>query len=219
MTIRVALADDQNLIRKGLAYIIASQPDMAVAGEAADGDGIVLVCEQTHPDVVLMDIQMPKRSGIEATAAILSAHPAVRIILLTTFDVEEYVADGMRAGAAGYLLKGAETGELLEAIRGAHRGEAIYRTSTAQKAILRACRLTPGASGDSGRLSPLDPLTDRELEVLQQMAYGLKNHEISSLLHLSEGTVKTHVHRVLQKLGVEDRTQAVVFAIRNGLVK
>lgn len=220
MPIRVALADDQTLIRQGLAYIVQSQPDMTVAGEAADGEAIVRLCAQMEVDVILMDIQMPGQSGIDATRAIMEAHPAVKVVLLTTFDREDYVLSGMRAGAVGYLLKGADTHELLDGVRAAYRGEAIYRTPTASRAVAQACIPAPQPTDPHGALmTPLDPLTERELDVLQQMAYGLRNSDIAERLFLSEGTVKTHVHRILQKLGAEDRTQAVVFAIRNRLVQ
>lgn len=224
--IRVALADDQVLIRQGLRYIVNTQDDMEVVGEAADGAEAVLLTKRTHPDLVLMDIQMPRMTGIEATRAILTADPQVRVVLLTTFDVDEYVYEGIRAGAVGYLLKDAQARDLFDAIRAAHRGEAIYRTSAAARMLAQALApdeaSRPGAEpadehGPGPRL--LEPLTERERDVLQHMAYGKRNLEIAELLCVTEGTVKTHVHRILQKLNAEDRTQAVVFAIRQRLVK
>ncbi|WP_368651092.1 response regulator [Bacillus inaquosorum] len=199
--IRVALADDQPLVREGFRYVINAQPDMTVSGEAGDGHGIIALAKQTKPDVILMDVQMPHCSGIEAAKDIMSALPDTKVVILTTFDTEEYVFEGIRAGAVGYLLKDTLPEELIDAIRAAARGEAIFRTATAAKIISETFR------------------SKRELEVLQQMAYGLRNEEIAEKLFVSESTVKTHVHRILQKCNAQDRTQAVVFAIRNGIVQ
>ncbi len=216
--IHVVLADDHSVVRQGLRYIIDAQPDMEVVGEAADGASAVAVAASCAPDVVLMDIQMPNGTGIEATRAILGSLRDVRVLLLTTFDLGDYVFDGIRSGAAGYLLKDAKTDELLEAIRCVHRGQAIYRTATASRAIAELAARGRAAVPEAGARQP-GPLTQRETEVLQQMAYGLRNEEIAKMLFVSEGTVKTHVHRILQKLGVEDRTQAVAWAIRAGIVR
>jgi DNA-binding NarL/FixJ family response regulator len=218
--IRVVLADDQPIVRQGLRYIIDAQPDMEVVSEAGDGEAAIKTTINTRPDVVLMDIQMPNRTGIEATRSILSALPNVKVVLLTTFDVQEYVIDGIRAGAVGYLLKDTDTKELLDGIRWVHQGEAIYRTAKASKALAKAISNEGGFEYDADKhLNLLEPLTEREVDVLQQMAYGRRNSEIAEILHISLGTVKTHVHRIIQKLGVEERTQAVVFAIRQGIVK
>lgn len=218
--IRIVLADDQPIIRQGLRFIIGTQPDMEVVGEAGDGDVAVSEAERLSPDLVLMDIQMPGRSGIEATRAIAASRPATKVMLLTTFDVQEYVADGIRAGAIGYLLKDADTKTLLEGIRSAHRGAAIYQSTTAAKALAEALRGQQSAHIPSAKeAGPREPLTDKEREVLQLMAYGIRNSEIADKLYISEGTVKTHVHRILAKLDVQDRTQAVVIAIRSGIVK
>ncbi|THF73548.1 response regulator transcription factor [Cohnella fermenti] len=239
--LRIVLADDQAMIRQGLAYILNSQPDMQVVGEAADGLEAVEIVRRRLPDVILMDIRMPNRGGIEATADILRERPNVKVLLLTTFDVEDYVYDGIRAGAVGYLLKDSDSKDLVEAIRLAAQGAAIYRTASAGEALARAiafARTEPVAdpalntvpsshstlepSGVSGVFPlpyQLEPLTARETEVLQLMAYGKRNAVIAQELHVSEGTVKTHVHAILQKLGAEDRTQAVVAAIRGGLVR
>jgi DNA-binding NarL/FixJ family response regulator len=218
--IRVVLADDQPIIRQGLRYIIDAQPDMEVVGEAFDGETAVKITVSSRPDVVLMDIQMPNQTGIEATRSILSSMPSVKVVLLTTFDVQEYVIDGIRAGAVGYLLKDTDTKELLDGIRWVHQGQAIYRSTTASKALAEAITNDCGIEYDTGkRLDLPEPLTEREVDVLQQIAYGRRNSEIADILHISHGTVKTHVHRIIQKLGVEERTQAVVFAIRQGIVK
>jgi DNA-binding NarL/FixJ family response regulator len=218
--IRILLAEDQEIVRQGLRYIIDAQPDMVVVGEAADGNDAVRLAFSLEPEVVLMDIRMPGRTGIEATRDILKTRPATRIILLTTFDIQEYVYDGIRAGAVGYLLKDAETQTLLEGIRAASRGAVIYRSASSGKAMSEVVGsqrdFAPSADQAS---SPLDPLTDREQEILQLMAYGRRNSEIASVLSISEGTVKAHIHRILQKLQVEDRTQAVVLALRRQIVR
>ncbi|MED3816324.1 response regulator transcription factor [Priestia aryabhattai] len=218
--IRIVLADDQAIVRQGLKYIIDSQADMEVIGEAADGETAVVVTKDTIPDVILMDIQMPNGTGIEATQRIVELMPCIKVVLLTTFDVQDYVFDGIRAGAAGYLLKDTDMKELLDGIRWVNQGQAIYRTTMASKALARA--ISNERAAEQNDTKPLDlpePLTKREIDVLQQMAYGRRNSEIADILHISQGTVKTHIHRIFQKLSVEDRTQAVVFAIRKGLVK
>ncbi|MFJ7979687.1 response regulator [Lysinibacillus xylanilyticus] len=217
--IRVAIVDDQKLIRHGLSYIIKAQEDMEVVGEAANGREAVDLVKCTVPHVVLMDVQMPAQSGIEATREILPAFPDIKVVILTTFDLEEYVYEGIRSGAVGYLLKDATPDELIDAIRAAYRGEAIFRTSIAAKVMAKAIKTADeDFETNRAKIELFEMFTDRELEVLQQMAYGLKNEEISNVLHISESTVKTHVHRILQKIGAEDRTQAVVYAIRNRIV-
>ena len=215
--IKVGLVDDQMIIRQGLRYIINSQSDMIVVAEAGDGKEAVTICLREKPDIILMDIHLPTQTGIEATKDILAQVPSIKIILLTTFDVQDYVIDGIRAGAIGYLLKDLETEELLEGIRSAMKGSAIYKSSTASQALAQIVRSQP--AGDVHQLDDIESLTDREIDVLQEMAYGHRNSEIASRLFISQGTVKTHVHRILQKLRAEDRTQAVVMAIRQGIVK
>jgi DNA-binding NarL/FixJ family response regulator len=217
--IRIVLAEDQEIVRQGLRYIINSQPDMAVVGEAANGDDAIRVTLSLAADVVLMVIRMPGQSGVEATRAILKSQPATKIILLTTFDIQEYVYDGIRAGAVGYLLKDAETRMLLDAIRAAYQGAVIYRSISSGKVLSEIIDNRKEIAPTDGQISTLpESLTERELDVLQQMAFGRRNSEIASLLSISEGTVKTHIHRILQKFQVEDRTQAVVLAIRRGIV-
>ncbi|WP_432774124.1 response regulator transcription factor [Brevibacillus gelatini] len=218
--IRVILVDDQNMIRQGLGYVIQMQPDMEVVGEAADGEEAVELVGKIAPDVVLMDVQMPKMSGIEATRKIMNAHPAVKVLILTTFDNHNYVVEGIRAGAVGYMLKDADSQEMLDLIRRAFQGEALFHTVTAAKALAEALQVQRSASDHAAAPSALlDELTDRELDVLQQIAYGYRNDQIAQNLFISEGTVKTHVHRILQKMGVEDRTQAVAKALRLKIVK
>ncbi|MBM7565891.1 response regulator [Paenibacillus sacheonensis] len=218
--IRVAIVDDQLLVRHGFKYIINAQPDMEVVGQASNGREAVTLADLARPHVLLMDVQMPEYSGIEATRDIMAAWPDCKIIILTTFDTEEYVFQGIRSGAIGYLLKDTSPEELIEAIRAASRGEAIFRTAIASKAmsrVVRSARVNT-ADIDLGN-STGEPITEREHEVLQQMAFGLRNEEIAAKLYIGESTVKTHVHHILRKLGVDDRTQAVVFAIRNRIVQ
>jgi DNA-binding NarL/FixJ family response regulator len=220
-SIRVLLADDQHLVRHGLRFIINAQEDMEVVGEASGGHEAVLLAVQVEPHVVLMDVQMHEGDGIDATRRIVETLPDCKVVFLTTFDQEDYVYRGIRAGAVGYLLKDAAPDELVDAVRAAYRGEAIYRTTVAAKVIGQAVRSAPEDKAlDSASYEPLlDPFTERELQVLQQMAYGLRNEQIARKLYIGESTVKTHVHRILHKIQVDDRTQAVVFAIRNRYVK
>jgi DNA-binding NarL/FixJ family response regulator len=193
---------------------------MTVVGEANDGETAISITKRSLPDIVLIDIQMPNCTGIEATRTILDSIPNVKVVLLTTFDVQQYVFDGIRAGAVGYLLKDTDTKELLDGIRWVYQGQAIYRTATASKALAQVMAHETTAEFEPEKHSDLpEPLTEREIDVLQQMAYGRRNAEIAEILHVTQGTVKTHVHRIIQKLGVEDRTQAVVFAIRHRLVR
>ncbi|MBW7453630.1 response regulator [Paenibacillus sepulcri] len=217
--IQVLLADDQTMIRQGFGYIIGLQADMMLAGEAADGVEAVELALRLRPDVILMDVQMPRMSGIEAVKEIMKRMPEAKTVILTTFDDQEYIYQGIRVGAVGYLLKDAEVEEMLEAVRSAFRGEAVYKTGQAAVALQRVAAPGFPATGGDSKLPLLEPLTDREQEILQEMAYGLRNDQIAQKLYIAEGTVKSHVHRILQKFGCEDRTQAVVFALRSGMVK
>lgn len=218
--ISIVLAEDQPIVRQGLRYIIQAQADMTVVGEATNGEEALQIALQTHPDLTLMDIRMPGRNGIEATRAILAALPETKVVLLTTFDIQEYVFNGIRAGAVGYLLKDAETHMLLEGIRTAAQGGVTFRSRVSSEALARAIHSgNESAFQETPAPALLEPLTEREQEVLQQMAFGKRNWEIARLLSVSEGTIKTHVHRILQKFGVEDRTQAVVLAIRQRIVQ
>lgn len=217
--IRIVLADDQPFIRKGLRYILDIQSDMQVIGEAATGQETIDVTLQTVPDMVLMDIRMPDSTGIMATKSIVEFLPETKVVLLTTFDIEKYVFDGIRAGAVGYLLKDTSTEELLTGLRSIYRGATLFNSTTANRALHQL--LNPGTKEpDKTEKDPfLGTLTERETEVLQLLAYGKRNHEISKILCITEGTAKTHIHRIIQKLGAKDRTQAVVIGIRMKLVK
>ncbi|WP_170312291.1 response regulator [Paenibacillus sacheonensis] len=207
------------MIRQGFGYVIGLQSDMNVVGEAADGIEAVAQAIALQPHIILMDIQMPGMTGIEASKAILKQLPRVKIVMLTTFNDPDYIYEVIRSGAVGYLLKDADVEDMLGAIRSAYRGEAVYRTDLAANALSRAVSsacLVPDSSADA---SLLEPLTEREQEILQEMAYGLRNDRIAQKLFISEGTVKSHVHRILQKFGCGDRTEVVVTALRKGMVK
>jgi len=217
MSIKVVLADDQALVRTGFRMILAETDDIEVVGEAGDGDEAVRVVAAAGPDVVLMDVRMPGTDGIAATRRIRAAEPAPRVLILTTFDLDEYVYAGLRAGASGFVLKDALAPELISAVRVVASGEAVVAPTVTRRLIERFV----GDGPEAGRLSlaALDVLTGREREVLMLIARGLANAEIAQGLFLSEGTVKTHVSRILAKLGLRDRLQAVILAYETGLVR
>ena len=216
--LRIALVDDQPLVRTGFAMVIDSQDDMEVILQASDGAEAVGALRARSVDVVLMDVRMPRKDGIEATAEILSRAPegrAPKVIVLTTFDLDEYVVSAIRAGASGFLLKDAQPEELLGAIRTVQRGDAVIAPSATRRLLERVVQTPEPAEQD---LSILAPLTEREREVLTLMGRGCSNHEIGEELFVAEATVKTHVGRVLAKLGARDRVQAVIIAFETGLV-
>ena len=217
MSIKVVLADDQALVRTGFRMILAETDDIEVVGEAGDGDEAVRVADRASPDVVLMDVRMPGTDGIAATRRIRAAGAATRVLILTTFDLDEYVYAGLRAGASGFVLKDALAPELISAVRVVASGEAVVAPTVTRRLIERFV----GDGPEAGRLSlaALDVLTGREREVLMLIARGLANAEIAHALFLSEGTVKTHVSRILAKLGLRDRLQAVILAYETGLVR
>jgi len=217
VTVRVVLADDQVLVRTGFRMILAEAGDIEVAGEAGNGEEAVRVAASTAPDVVLMDVRMPGTDGIAATRRIRAAPAAPRVLILTTFDLDEYVYAGLRAGASGFLLKDALAPELIAAVRVVASGEAVVAPRVTRRLIERFI----GDEPEPARFpqSAFDVLTAREREVLTLIARGLANAEIAQRLFLSEGTVKTHVSRVLAKLGLRDRLQAVILAYEAGLVR
>lgn len=219
MPIRVFLVDDQPLIRDGLHYMIDHQDDMTVVGTADSVQSAIDGVAQALPDVLLLDIRLPDGSGLEVARAARVLKTPPKTLLLTTFDVDLYVLEALRAGAMGYVLKDLPTSELLQTIRAVFRGEAMYRTQAASWALSQMAGPETHAVSASARTPTDVMLTDREKEVLQEMSYGKRNVEIAAALYLSEGTVKTHVHSILQKIGVDDRTQAVVWAFRHGLVQ
>jgi DNA-binding NarL/FixJ family response regulator len=217
VTITVAVADDQALVRAGFCGIIAATPGLTVVGEAANGVEALDVARVAQPDVMLMDVRMPALDGIEATRRITTAPETagVRVIILTTFDLDDYVLEALRAGASGFLLKDVPPEDLVEAIRVVAGGNALLAPSVTRKLIDRFARLPVTVTGTP---PGLDQLTDRELEVFRLLARGLSNAEIADELFVGETTVKTHVGRILMKLGLRDRAQAVVFAYESGLV-
>jgi DNA-binding NarL/FixJ family response regulator len=219
VTIKIILVDDQELVRTGFRMVLDAQPDLAVIGEAADGLGAVELARRHPADIVIMDVRMPRLDGVEATRRICAMEEAggrPRVLMLTTFDLDEYVFAGLRAGASGFLLKDVPTAELLFAIRSVHAGDSVISPSTTRRLIDRFVPLLPSAGPPSADLAEL---TEREREVLIQVAAGLSNAEIATRLFVSEATVKTHVGRILAKLGLRDRVQAVVLAYESGLVR
>jgi DNA-binding NarL/FixJ family response regulator len=214
--IRVLVADDQEIVRAGFAALLDTQEDFEVAGTAADGDEAVSLCREQHPDVVLMDVRMPTMDGIEATRQLAEdGAKAPKVIVLTTFDLDEYVYDALGAGASGFLLKDVRAEILFDAVRVVAQGEALLDPAVTKRLVSEFARLRPKLPP---RPEALDDLTPRETEVLRLVAEGLSNGEIAERLVVSDETVKTHVSRVLTKLGLRDRTQAVVVAYESGLV-
>ena len=218
MTIRVLLVDDQDLVRAGFAMVLASQPDLEVVGEAADGAAAVRLARECPADVMVMDVRMPGLDGVAATREICQAAGRPRVLILTTFDLDEYAFAALRAGASGFLLKSAPPEELLYAIRSVHNGDSVVAPSTTRRLIGRFLPHLPGP-GSPPDQQGLAELTARERQVLAEVGSGLSNTEIAALLHISEATVKTHVSHIMAKLGLRDRIQAVVYAYETGLVR
>jgi DNA-binding NarL/FixJ family response regulator len=215
--IRIALVDDQELVRTGFRMVLDAQPDMTVVGEAADGLAAVEFARSHSADVMIMDARMPRLDGVAATRRIREAGDRPRVLMLTTFDLDEYAFAALKAGASGFLLKDVPPEELLFAIRAVHSGDAVVAPSTTRRLIDRFAPMLPAE--ESAAASELAELTDREREVLILVAQGLSNGELAQRLFVSEATVKTHVGRILAKLGLRDRVQAVVYAYENGLVR
>ncbi len=215
--IRIALVDDQELVRTGFRMVLDAQPDMTVVGEAADGLAAVEFARAHSADVMIMDARMPRMDGVAATRRIREAGDRPRVLMLTTFDLDEYAFAALKAGASGFLLKDVPPEELLFAIRAVHSGDAVVAPSTTRRLIDRFAPMLPAE--ESAAASELAELTDREREVLILVAQGLSNGELAQRLFVSEATVKTHVGRILAKLGLRDRVQAVVYAYENGLVR
>jgi DNA-binding NarL/FixJ family response regulator len=216
MTITVLIADDQSLVRSGLRAIIESEPGLAVVGEAADGAGAVEAVRRLRPDVALMDIRMPHLDGVAATRALLGSHaPPTRVLILTTFHLDEYVTEALRAGASGFLLKDATADQLVEAVRVVASGDAMLSPAVTRRLLDRMAAAGPQADGRELR----ELLSAREVDVLLMVARGSSNAEIGAALRLAESTVKSHVQSILGKLGVRDRLQAAVAAYDSGLVR
>ena len=231
MTIRVLLVDDQPLLLQGFAMILSTEDDIQVVGQVTDGAQAVAAVPEVRPDVVLMDVQMPVLDGIEATRQIVSSSSDALVVILTTFDRDDYLFDALSAGASGFLLKNADADDLVEAIRTVAQGHALLAPEVTRRVIAamaadgsgRATGAGAGAAGDAGAAQPatdpLPQLTSREREVLMLVAQGLSNAEIAKQVFVSEATIKTHVSNVLAKLGVRDRVQAVGSAYESGLVR
>ena len=216
--IRVLVVDDQVLVRAGFRMILEAEPDVVVAGEAGDGETALAQAAVCRPDVVLMDVRMPGMDGIEATRQLLrdGGSPAPSVIMLTTFDMDEYVYDALRAGASGFVLKDVPPEQLVDGIRAVHTGSSLLSPSITRRLVETYTRLPPPGLQTPPRLAEL---TARELDVLREIARGRSNAQIAGRLFVSEATVKTHVSRILAKLGLRDRVQAVVFAYETRLVR
>ncbi len=214
--IRILLVDDQALFREGLRTLLSTQPDFDVVGEAANGEEALRLAATLRPTVVLMDLRMPVLDGVAATRRLCETQPDCRVIVLTTFDDDEYVFEGLRAGAIGYLLKDVPSEKLFEAIRAAARGESFLQPSIAAKVVAEFARLAAQAPRVPQPL--IEPLSERELEILRLVAKGASNKEIAAALFIAEGTVKNHLTHILSKLGVRDRTQAALKARELGWI-
>jgi DNA-binding NarL/FixJ family response regulator len=215
MTTRLVVVDDQEVVRAAFGALLATQADFEVVGAAADGAQAVRLCADAHPDVVLMDVRMPVMDGIEATRRIVAAEPRSSVLVLTTFDLDEHVYDALEAGASGFLLKDVTAERLFDAVRVVAAGDALLAPGVTRRLVAEFARLRTRPAAPS---TTLEALTRREREVLLLLADGLSNTEIAARLVVGEETVKTHVSRILTKLGLRDRTQAVVFAYKSGLV-
>jgi DNA-binding NarL/FixJ family response regulator len=216
MTIRTVIADDQEMVREGFSVLLNAQPDIEVVGQAVDGSDAVDKVEELRPDVVLMDVRMPVLNGLEATRRIMNGPATItKVLVLTTFDLDEYVYEALQLGASGFLLKDASANQLADAVRIVASGEALLAPSITKRLIAEFSRMGPPRAPNKKRL---EDLTDRETEVLALIAQGLSNGEIAAHLVVAEQTVKTHVGRILVKLGLRDRTQAAIFAFQSGLV-
>ena len=215
--IRILIVDDQALVRLGFRMVLEAEPDLQVVGEAGDGESATRLAVEAAPDVILMDVRMPGLDGIEATRRIVAATPTARVIILTTFDLDEYAFGGLRAGASGFLLKDVRPSELTQAIRAVAAGDAAVSGRVTRAMLELFSDRLPATGSSKAANDPVRVLTPREREILQAIGEGLSNGEIAQRFYLTESTVKTHVGRVLAKLGLRDRVHAVIFAYENGL--
>ena len=215
MSVRVLIADDDDLMRAGLKAVFSSDPSIEVVGEAADGESAVVQALALEPDLVLMDVRMPGLDGIEATRKLVSAAPSAKVVILTTFEDDDYIFGGLRAGAAGFLLKRMRPEDLIDAVHTVAGGDALLSPSVTSRVIAQMGRAPATYASSAKRL---DALTPREQEVLELIGRGLSNSEIAAELTVEESTVKTHVKRILMKLDLRDRVQAVILAYESGLV-
>ena len=223
-TLRIALVDDQDLVRSGFRMILDAQKDMCVVGQASDGVGVLPMVKTTQPDIVLMDIRMPTLDGISATHAVLGSHPDLKVLILTTFDLDDYLVAAMRAGASGFLLKDSTAPELLAGIRAVARGDSVVAPSATRRLLKRWFAPT-GSAGPSEpgagtvHTESIDALSDREKEIVTLVGRAMSNAEIAQHLVLAESTIKSHLNRILHKLELRDRAQLIVLAYESGLVR
>ena len=223
-TLRIALVDDQDLVRSGFRMILDAQKDMCVVGEASDGVGVLPMVKATQPDIVLMDIRMPTLDGISATHAVLGSHPDLKVLILTTFDLDDYLVAAMRAGASGFLLKDSTAPELLAGIRAVARGDSVVAPSATRRLLKRWFAPTgPAGLSEPGagtvHTESIDALSDREKEIVTLVGRAMSNAEIAQHLVLAESTIKSHLNRILHKLELRDRAQLIVLAYESGLVR
>lgn len=215
--IRVMIADDHQVVREGLSAILNAREDIQVVGEAKDGLEAVEKARALKPDIILMDISMPRMNGVEATRRIKLEQPRIGIVVLTMYEDEEYIFDLVKAGATGYMLKNSDSSQIIKAIRSTYQGESLLQPSVATKILSEFSHLTRQPTGKSPRSA--QELTGREIEIIRLVAEGKTNKEIANLLHISEKTVKNHVRNIFHKLNVGDRTQAAIYAIKKGLIR
>ena len=221
-TLRIALVDDQDLVRSGFRMILDAQKDMCVVGQASDGVGVLPMVKATQPDIVLMDIRMPTLDGISATHAVLGSHPDLKVLILTTSDLDDYLVAAMRAGASGFLLKDSTAPELLAGIRAVARGDSVVAPSATRRLLKRWFAPTgPAAPSEPGTVhtESIDALSDREKEIVTLVGRAMSNAEIAQHLVLAESTIKSHLNRILHKLELRDRAQLIVLAYESGLVR
>ena len=221
-TLRIALVDDQDLVRSGFRMILDAQKDMYVVGQASDGVGVLPMVKATQPDIVLMDIRMPTLDGISATHAVLDSHPDLKVLILTTFDLDDYLVAAMRAGASGFLLKDSTAPELLAGIRAVARGDSVVAPSATRRLLKRWFAPTgPAGPSEPGTVhtESIDALSDREKEIVTLVGRAMSNAEIAQHLVLAESTIKSHLNRILHKLELRDRAQLIVLAYESGLVR
>ena len=221
-TLRIALVDDQDLVRSGFRMILDAQKDMCVVGQASDGVGVLPMVKATQPDIVLMDIRMPTLDGISATHAVLGSHPDLKVLILTTFDLDDYLVAAMRAGASGFLLKDSTAPELLAGIRAVARGDSVVAPSATRRLLKRWFAPTgPAAPSEPGAVhtESIDALSGREKEIVTLVGRAMSNAEIAQHLVLAESTIKSHLNRILHKLELRDRAQLIVLAYESGLVR
>jgi DNA-binding NarL/FixJ family response regulator len=218
--VRVLVVDDQELVREGIASLLGIQPGISVVGTASDGRQAIEAALSSEPDVILLDVRMPEMDGVEAVGVLRRRVPACRVVMLTTFDDEEYVVEALKAGATGYLLKNLPAGELADAVRLAHAGVAQFDSSVTGHlaSALRSAPPRPTPASPAAETAEMGVLTAREIEILRLVATGSTNREIAARLYLSEGTVKNHISRILTRLGLRDRTQAALYARDHGLL-